>query len=697
MIVSGMYVVDQSSNPAPIPNSNGNIATTVNTVTGVGSYTVNLSQGIAHAVGSGDVIHFAAPRSSAAPLGTCNTTVPGSGLCEYPWGIYNNGAQNADFDYVFMPNTWQGIYQNGPTFHLGYVQMCAFSQGLNAVASGNFPQIDDFEFWDFNCDRGSNSAPTNNANIALADVFYDGQTIAANFGGSSGVAIGKFQSWTGAVNITSASFWAHFGSLMLDGNNSNLNITNCNFIQIANMYTTKGSLSSGTPISQSGGTGCTTIISNLFVSTELSAEPIISMSAGVMAILGGHFGYAPTAATNPAISVTGGKFIFRNNDLGIGGAGTTFISQTIAGTIDVQNNNWGATTQTAVSIANDSVADIVTGNNFNGNTFIRPGYSGTYYPNSDASIAPPQLFTTPGSGMWTKVGGSQWVQVQGCGAAGGGGGGALETSGTAASGGGGGGGGACYTQTFRTADFGTTENLNVGLGGAGGAAASSNTTAGSNGISGGATTFGGGGALFTAGGGGGAAGGQLAATTSGGGGGGSIFQTAAAATGAAGGGGGYAAGNGGTGATAANVSASVYGAGGAGSSVAGVAGNGGSSGLTCPGGGAGGGVTSGGSPSGNNGGNGGFALLGTVGVTSATGGTSSSVNGQDGSAAAASTTTYSPGNGGGGGYGNASGNAGNGGVGNQCGGGGGGGSALNGSTAGNGGNGGNGFLIITSW
>ena len=98
-----------------------------------------------------------------------------------------------------------------------------------------------------------------------------------------------------------------------------------------------------------------------------------------------------------------------------------------------------------------------------------------------------QVFTTPGSYVWTKPAGATMVSVL-CQAAGAGGAsGAVAALGVAAGGGGGGASGSMAMQTFVASDLPATVGLTVGAGGTGGAASSGAINAGSGG---GASGFG---------------------------------------------------------------------------------------------------------------------------------------------------------------------------------------------------------------
>lgn len=220
------------------------------------------------------------------------------------------------------------------------------------------------------------------------------------------------------------------------------------------------------------------------------------------------------------------------------------------------------------------------------------------------------------SGTWTKPTGISFAEVH---LWGGGGSGGSHNNTTG--GGGGGGGGYCFAQ-FATSLLGTTEQVNIGSGGASIAGGSTNGNAGGN------TVFGAS-SLLTAYGGGGGGAGSAGTQGGGGGGGGSLGIGAVGAAGAGGVGGkpqvsagidnsmgGAGGGNGAAGGAGAADSGGGGGGGGGSSSGADSGGNsrygGGGGGGAQASGGAGGGGTSKFGGSGGAGGNGGAGVSGSV-------------------------------------------------------------------------------------
>lgn len=102
-----------------------------------------------------------------------------------------------------------------------------------------------------------------------------------------------------------------------------------------------------------------------------------------------------------------------------------------------------------------------------------------------------QAFTSSGAGTWNKPPTAVFVDVICVGAGGGGGGGRRSTATSIRGGGGGGAGGAVTRMQWSAGQLGSSESLNVGLGGTPGAAPAVDNQNGGDGGTGGASWFGG--------------------------------------------------------------------------------------------------------------------------------------------------------------------------------------------------------------
>ncbi|HZZ63825.1 MAG TPA: glycosyl hydrolase family 28-related protein [Roseiarcus sp.] len=655
---------------------------TVATTGGGGTGATLVLGGIAGGGGPSDTIHFASPRSAALPLGSCNTTNAGSGVCKYPWVVYNNGAGNMDIDYLLYPSAWNGIYQRGGTFHFGYIQGSALNVAMDIDNSHNFPQIDDYEFWGFNL--GS----SNTASMAISDIFYDGSVVAANLGATDGLVAGKMQIWQGNLNFTANFSWGHFNSLMLDGG-ANLNIAACSWAQIANFYSTNSSYVT-TPALYENASGCMVMIGSVYMTYSSGfGSPAILLSSGDLQITGGRLSDTIPNAAAPFVSNTGGGLTLRNMKLAgsPSGSGSVFVQQT-GGWLAFQDNVFSGTPPTSGAglSATDNSYNSVSGNNWFGWTFTPPGNLGVYNAGQ-----PQDLKSFTSSGTYTPTPGLSFADVW-CAAQGGGGGGGITTaSGTANSGGSGGGAGSIAYGVFSAAQIGTSKAVSITNNANGGAA-------GASGTAGGNAAFGG--SMLIAYGGGGGQVGVSAANSTGGGGSGQFANGQAGASGGGSGAGGGTAG--GSGANGSATTTTGAGTGGGGGTNGAVGKSGGGSPWGPSGGGSGGGVST--APAAFAGGAGGNAEVGqstagTAGSTSASGGAApAAVSATPGSGS--SSVSWPAGSGGGGGGSTAGAGAYSGGAGAAGGfpggGGGGGGSALTTSTggAGAGGQGGAGACYV---
>jgi hypothetical protein len=300
------------------------------TVVGIDGNTVTISKNsVKHAgVRAGDLLAFSPPRAAFTSLSVGCSLSPGSAGCRYPWAIYTQEqGQNQDFDDIVIEGAWDGLYERGQTFHIGKLSIGAFDIGLDIDDCHNFPQLEDYEFWNF----GQGVARPQDA---LYLNFYDGATVAANIGATDGIYVGSIQSWTGIVNLTASWSWGHISSLMLDGSNANLNISPTSkvggFVLISNMYSTKSSQSQGTPIAVNAGSSEFAVeIGSLQLVTPNAYSSAITLSSGILDIKGGNI-WDGLQSTRAVILQTGGELRMSNVRLAASPSesNSTYIKQT---------------------------------------------------------------------------------------------------------------------------------------------------------------------------------------------------------------------------------------------------------------------------------------------------------------------------------------------------------------------------------
>jgi hypothetical protein len=332
-IVVGMSVLNKTA-PAATPNPAYLTATTPLTVASIAGNVVTLSGNLAApGVANGDTIQFASVRSMFKTLAAGGTTGPGgSGVC-YPWAIYNASGQTATVRDVMIVNAWNGIYLRGSAFNLVTVYMGALNIGLDIDQCFNFPSINDYRFWMWGFyDTGA-------IVDALANVYYDGQTIAANLGQTDGLGAHDFKTWVGAVNLTTAWTWGLITNLMLDGNNANLNILSSGggFVQITNCYSSKGARTVGVPIALNAGASFHAMLTNLNMGSPSPTASGIVVQGGVLQIANSYI-WDGLQSGLPMISVTGGSLFLSDTLLDASGPRTdSYISLTGTGALRMRD------------------------------------------------------------------------------------------------------------------------------------------------------------------------------------------------------------------------------------------------------------------------------------------------------------------------------------------------------------------------
>lgn len=345
-VTTGTIVYDATANgriPSFLSAAGGVQAIT--TVTGIAGNVLTLSQSVT-SVASGDTINFAQPRGSFTTLSVGCSLTAGAPGCKYPWAIYNNVASGADFENILIAGAWDGIWQHSSTFRVENVYVMALDTGLDIDNCHNFPQISDYEMWNF----GTNAKFTQdfqNGGPAFDQVFYDGNTNCANIGATDGLAGASLQCWTGKLNLTSTWSWGAFSYIELDGTNANFSNagTASGFTQIANFYSSKGGQQTTTPIQVSSGN---VSISNIHTTQSAKSgvwsggAANISVTGGRLAIAGGYIWAGNTATVNDT-SVSGGVLEISHTEFDMGsGCGALgnagYISQSSTGVLRMDNN-----------------------------------------------------------------------------------------------------------------------------------------------------------------------------------------------------------------------------------------------------------------------------------------------------------------------------------------------------------------------
>lgn len=284
-IVVGMSLVNRThSNSilAPVYQTAG----TATAVSAIAGNVLTLNRGITSpGVSAGDTLQFASVRSMFKTLAAGGTATPGGTGVQYPWAVYASPQGTVLIQRVMIIGAWNGIYVRGSSFQIEKADVFAHNIGLDIDGCFNFPSLIDYRFWPWG------NEPIAGVRDALTNVYYDGQTVAANIGQCDGLGCFNFQSWRGHLNLTSGWSWGEFTGVMLDGDNTNLTITAAGggWAQINNFYSTKGSMAVGKAFTLNAGNPKFRCTINGMQMISAATDISTLVQNGVMAISGGYF------------------------------------------------------------------------------------------------------------------------------------------------------------------------------------------------------------------------------------------------------------------------------------------------------------------------------------------------------------------------------------------------------------------------
>ena len=285
---------------ANLTHPSSTVSSTVNpagaTVTAIAGTTLTLSLPVAApGVSIGDQINFAPSRTLYAPLGSASNVAGGTGT-QYPWAVYNNGANAFTIDGLFVSGGWNGIYNRGDAFDFRNIAMGVVNVGLDAGYCYNFPVLTNYRFFNWGYQR----------HPAAIQTYYDGQTVAANIRDAQSISCHNFQSWIGQLNFTSQFLGGTFTNLMMDGAKANISIQGQpgTFLSITGGYSSKGQDTVGSPVTVNV-TG-DVLFSNFLITNGGPASSMLVQNGRVWYNGGDHFNGITTPNT-PAFNVTGGS------------------------------------------------------------------------------------------------------------------------------------------------------------------------------------------------------------------------------------------------------------------------------------------------------------------------------------------------------------------------------------------------------
>jgi hypothetical protein len=388
----------------------GNISGTTLTVSsgtpptiGDAIYAVGIPAGTT--VVSGSSPTFTVDHTVTFPSGTI-TSLNRSALIHYPPAIYAVGTPRFTLNNVRVSNAWECLNATGNTGgSVINVECNAFSN-----VNGGF-HIDgalDFISGDLYCTVFGLTSVDPNFWLRL-----DQNTKCLELGRADGISI-SLKTFTASVNITAANTGAEFLNLKLDGGGSRLSgalNSAAGIVQVNSGYAASGSFHRLPTFSF---TGIGNVILNNFTMQNSSAVEMIHVGdAGSVGIFltvnssdifrSGSFpnNCAVALGSGGVLTLTGNNFRHSSSD-----ARTTgFVCQT-AGTITATGNKFaqrGSGSGPIISVATDSAAHYIAGNNLNNWSVSLPLTSLGYYDIATPFTisAPSPAFETPDGDAWS--------------------------------------------------------------------------------------------------------------------------------------------------------------------------------------------------------------------------------------------------------------------------------------------------------
>lgn len=410
-IVTGMYLCDagptNSTNPScqdntiPVNFVNGKTNNVPGaTVASVVGNTVNLTNGTigSSGVGNGDYIHFASARSQFHTLAQGCSLTAGAPACKYPYAIYNNGMRGVRFEHIMFEGAWDGIYMgsNAQNFYMSNIYGGGMDTGLYFGDSANFPQLNNFENWNYGW-LNAPISPWPNGGIALSQNWYDGNTKCIDIEGAlNGVNILGTQCWNSSFIVNNSGAWVENFGVMMDGTYSSIIVnatSNGVGLNLFGHYHTSGDSTANGALVVNGG--------NVYVSgmnfVDCGSAVPIQVTGGRLQIRGPGQMTDCTHGAHEMATVTGGTLDIAGMMLDVGGAGTKptngLIHQSSTGVLIMKANTFLTDLGTGTGVQIDAdVAGTYIGcdNNWNGWTMTLPA---SPYPNG--SYCPTNFFMFP--------------------------------------------------------------------------------------------------------------------------------------------------------------------------------------------------------------------------------------------------------------------------------------------------------------
>jgi len=234
--------------------------------------------------------------------------------------------------------------------YIAMFEVCAMEYGMRWEGAADAVHISDYHFWPF----GLTSA--------MLAVYGDGVTYAAEFGKIDGLVCNGFVSLSGKVRFlhsaSSTQGWYEITNMAMDYEYATIQVDDCNWLHIANWYSTKSGSASNPP-SLKVDSGRVNVVN--FTITQGSIAAPIQVTGGEVSITSGVV--SKGANKNGIATVSGGRLHVHDVkalDSGSGALGNPLFQQT-GGIMRVSNCSYAGTCSSgiAVSYAVDDVQNAV--------------------------------------------------------------------------------------------------------------------------------------------------------------------------------------------------------------------------------------------------------------------------------------------------------------------------------------------------
>jgi hypothetical protein len=237
----------------------------------------------------------ATSRATFKTLAAGGTSHNGGTGVQYPWAIATDTLNvRISVRNVSIAGSWNGIEANKAVFWIDGLKICSFNIGISmggtaAVPVGDWAHLSDIEFWVF----GLNTT-------ALQNIYMDGQTIAMQIGAQNGLTGQNISCFTSRLVFTTdaGGGWFSFTNLAMDTDQATIEVANCGWLQITNLYTTSGTNAVRPLVSIAGGGRA--IITNWYGHNS-SPHQMLSVSGGDVTLVGAFL--LPYDSTSDVVSV----------------------------------------------------------------------------------------------------------------------------------------------------------------------------------------------------------------------------------------------------------------------------------------------------------------------------------------------------------------------------------------------------------